>query len=159
MERYHTPKSLNGIISDCYQSFNESIATAKQIEDYRYLHEMVSNREDNENKFCFFWNYKHSLPTVMEKNVDCNVDVLANLSLDHQDVIPEQEFISLIESISDNESLSPKLYIERFKNLVEAKKVAYRLEHEKIQRNEKCPCGSGKKYKYCHGSVHVENVK
>jgi SEC-C motif len=27
----------------------------------------------------------------------------------------------------------------------------------KIGRNEKCPCGSGKKYKHCHGSiVHLE---
>ena len=23
----------------------------------------------------------------------------------------------------------------------------------KIGRNEKCPCGSGKKFKHCHGSV------
>ncbi|MFC1935150.1 SEC-C metal-binding domain-containing protein [Chloroflexota bacterium] len=23
--------------------------------------------------------------------------------------------------------------------------------HGKIGRNEKCPCGSGKKYKKCHG--------
>ena len=26
------------------------------------------------------------------------------------------------------------------------------LKKRKIQRNEKCPCGSGKKYKACHGS-------
>ena len=25
-------------------------------------------------------------------------------------------------------------------------------EHHKIGRNEPCPCGSGKKYKHCHGS-------
>ncbi len=24
--------------------------------------------------------------------------------------------------------------------------------HHKIGRNEPCPCGSGKKYKHCHGS-------
>ena len=26
-------------------------------------------------------------------------------------------------------------------------------EEKKVGRNEKCPCGSGKKFKYCHGSV------
>ena len=26
-------------------------------------------------------------------------------------------------------------------------------KEKKIGRNDKCPCGSGKKYKYCHGSV------
>ena len=24
---------------------------------------------------------------------------------------------------------------------------------EKVGRNEKCPCGSGKKFKHCHGNV------
>ena len=27
-----------------------------------------------------------------------------------------------------------------------------RREEEKVGRNEPCPCGSGKKYKKCHGS-------
>ena len=26
-------------------------------------------------------------------------------------------------------------------------------EFKKVGRNEKCPCGSGKKYKHCHGNV------
>ena len=26
-------------------------------------------------------------------------------------------------------------------------------ENKKIGRNEKCPCGSGKKFKHCHGSI------
>jgi uncharacterized protein YecA (UPF0149 family) len=26
-------------------------------------------------------------------------------------------------------------------------------EEKKIGRNEKCPCGSGKKFKHCHGNV------
>ena len=24
---------------------------------------------------------------------------------------------------------------------------------KKIGRNEKCPCGSGKKFKHCHGNI------
>ena len=27
------------------------------------------------------------------------------------------------------------------------------LENKKVGRNEKCPCGSGKKFKHCHGSI------
>ena len=27
------------------------------------------------------------------------------------------------------------------------------IETKKVGRNEKCPCGSGKKFKYCHGSI------
>ena len=26
-------------------------------------------------------------------------------------------------------------------------------EFKKVGRNEKCPCGSGKKYKHCHGNI------
>ena len=26
-------------------------------------------------------------------------------------------------------------------------------DNKKIGRNEKCPCGSGKKYKHCHGAL------
>ena len=26
-------------------------------------------------------------------------------------------------------------------------------DFKKVGRNEKCPCGSGKKFKYCHGNV------
>ena len=33
------------------------------------------------------------------------------------------------------------------------KNVYNNPDAKKIGRNEKCPCGSGKKYKYCHGSV------
>ena len=33
----------------------------------------------------------------------------------------------------------------------EEKKYIVRQEDRKIGRNEKCPCGSGRKYKRCHG--------
>ena len=26
-------------------------------------------------------------------------------------------------------------------------------EEKKVGRNEKCPCGSGKKFKHCHGNI------
>jgi preprotein translocase subunit SecA len=36
-----------------------------------------------------------------------------------------------------------------------AKKESYteKKEDKKVGRNEKCPCGSGKKFKHCHGNV------
>ena len=32
-----------------------------------------------------------------------------------------------------------------------------RIINKKIRRNEKCPCGSGRKYKRCHGSDNMKN--
>ena len=39
------------------------------------------------------------------------------------------------------------------KNEVEKLKVKEKNDFKKVGRNDKCPCGSGKKYKYCHGSI------
>ena len=30
---------------------------------------------------------------------------------------------------------------------------ANKKEEKKVGRNEKCPCGSGKKFKHCHGNI------
>jgi preprotein translocase subunit SecA len=35
---------------------------------------------------------------------------------------------------------------------VQLPKVTVRRETPKVGRNEPCPCGSGKKYKNCHGA-------
>ena len=32
-------------------------------------------------------------------------------------------------------------------------KVKDKMDFKKVGRNEKCPCGSGKKFKHCHGNV------
>ena len=33
------------------------------------------------------------------------------------------------------------------------KKVQINDAEKKVGRNEKCPCGSGKKFKHCHGNI------
>ena len=37
---------------------------------------------------------------------------------------------------------------------VEAQQGTYEREERKVGRNEPCPCGSGKKYKQCHGKIN-----
>ena len=32
-------------------------------------------------------------------------------------------------------------------------KIKEMKSEKKVGRNEKCPCGSGKKFKHCHGSI------
>ena len=45
----------------------------------------------------------------------------------------------------------PKLTLNRGEELVAAPAPAHRAEN-KVGRNDPCPCGSGKKYKKCHGA-------
>ena len=43
-------------------------------------------------------------------------------------------------------------FVEKVKTWRFIRATAYKnLKHEKIGRNDPCPCGSGKKYKNCHG--------
>ena len=43
------------------------------------------------------------------------------------------------------------LSAEEQQNLTRAYRLSKIVHHEKIGRNDPCPCGSGKKYKNCHG--------
>lgn len=155
LSRFIIPKSLEGIIKDCYDNFEESLATAKEIEDYRYLHHLTTNREANEKKFIFFWDYRHSLPTTLFRDQDFTIEALAKLAFDHSKIIPVVEWIELIQSIADSNSEDGKVHINNFNTVLSAIESHYRLMFEKIQRNEPCPCGSGKKYKTCHGALHA----
>ena len=39
-----------------------------------------------------------------------------------------------------------------------AEEIVDKYDRKKIGRNEKCPCGSGKKYKQCHGKIIAQGV-
>ena len=38
-------------------------------------------------------------------------------------------------------------------NIIMSEEESISESHQKIGRNQTCPCGSGKKYKHCHGRV------
>ncbi|OGV39209.1 MAG: preprotein translocase subunit SecA [Legionellales bacterium RIFCSPHIGHO2_12_FULL_42_9] len=44
-------------------------------------------------------------------------------------------------------------YDERQADLVENNVVQIRRSAQKVGRNDNCPCGSGKKFKHCHGNI------
>ena len=50
--------------------------------------------------------------------------------------------LNLKIEISSNQTTSNELVEKKEKN-----------NYKKVGRNDKCPCGSGKKFKYCHGNI------
>lgn len=60
-----------------------------------------------------------------------------------QEVKPEPKKEKLVESRNEEE-------IQQQKEQQKPKQQPVRVE-QKIGRNDPCPCGSGKKYKNCHG--------
>jgi len=58
-----------------------------------------------------------------------------------------------VDTLNSNEALITEA--ERDKNVIPfpSAQKPFTREERKIGRNESCPCGSGKKYKHCHGSL------
>jgi preprotein translocase subunit SecA len=56
-----------------------------------------------------------------------------------------------IEMPDERAGKPPQVVEHRGNSEVSATPVTVRREEEKVGRNEPCPCGSGKKYKKCHG--------
>jgi len=59
----------------------------------------------------------------------------------------DQESVVEMEQEEDNR----KIVEHRGGDKQESKPVTVKREEKKTGRNEACPCGSGKKYKKCHG--------
>ena len=57
------------------------------------------------------------------------------------------------EATEDNtsERQSPKIGAGQAQNIAKSKLAQLPKKAKKIGRNDPCPCGSGKKYKHCHG--------
>lgn len=66
-----------------------------------------------------------------------------------------KEVLDRYFEIDDLEKQEIIKYIEKIKNKMpiwkEGGKIKEKTDIPKVGRNEKCPCGSGKKYKNCHG--------
>jgi uncharacterized protein len=73
-----------------------------------------------------------------------------NLSLD--------EHRELAAGLADTARKVHALYLEQRRKEVAGRQLPAHIRREplrntdKVGRNERCPCGSGKKYKLCHGS-------
>ena len=59
------------------------------------------------------------------------------------------------EAMSDDElpAEQPLEDVVTEENEQQPKKEQKTITTKKVGRNDKCPCGSGKKYKHCHGSI------
>lgn len=61
-----------------------------------------------------------------------------DMKFEHEELVD-----ALTSEIADEQSAEP----------AQTTVVPFRREEKKVGRNEICPCGSGKKYKYCHGQL------
>jgi len=76
---------------------------------------------------------------------------LANaLDEDERKQFREKQWAKLVEE-SGNELWASVIATYRYGNALRRRPSTVRREAPKIGRNDPCPCGSGKKFKNCHG--------
>ncbi len=95
IDRFYTRKSLDGIINDCKDYYNEAIDTAKELEDYVFLESFINQKDSLNNEFIIFFNYKNRLPTILNKDEDLSLEAFAYLCVDCND-IPLVEFKEVV---------------------------------------------------------------
>jgi preprotein translocase subunit SecA len=130
---------------------NKSSNTAELIEDYEYLSVMTGENDKYDN---FVVVYKEGfegthLPFILENGNDLTLMGLAKLSCDTP--IKKEPFYKLIEKEARKQDMEPSSLLLQFDMCVEKIEEIREKAVKKIQRNDPCPCGSGKKYKVCHG--------
>lgn len=89
-----------------------------------------------------YWDKERKLSAVQMLQSDCNRWLIIQLKNQYPYVISRIDTITL-NTFSEEELESEKRGHE--------KKLKQRITAEKPRRNDQCPCGSGKKYKKCHG--------
>jgi preprotein translocase subunit SecA len=68
-------------------------------------------------------------------------------------IIPTRAPSTTIDKLEREFQQKKERELEASRNAGPASPTAQRLTGEKVGRNDKCPCGSGKKYKQCHGAT------
>ena len=176
-----TPDHIVDVYKDCYETLAIIIPVIEMLNNIKYRGKYncydsnnknieKSFKESNGNRINSI-NWKEYFSTLFTKKLD---KIIRN-SIGHNDytydpitqkitfkdkrLVKEMyllEFVmECIENIFSLINIENLLYyLERRKLITEGQKSEYMLTEykRKIERNEKCLCGSGKKYKKCHGS-------
>lgn len=122
----------NGIGLRALGQQDPAVAYAK--EGFGMFDEMVADIREETVKYCF----SVTVETSAERR-----NVVASQNASKKDYIDEEE-AQLLRARGGGPGAAPAPDNDH-------KQVTYRRKTPKVGRNDPCPCGSGKKYKNCHG--------
>lgn len=91
---------------------------------------------------------------AMQLRITPGVVTMLNGKEVDMDALPQQQEPQQIKNVQQLiQKTKPSDMVGEFINSAKAEKEKYKfsLNGKKIGRNEQCPCGSGQKYKNCHG--------
>ncbi len=148
---------------------NKNYKTDK--EHYHNTFKAIKQTNLLNHKDAYFFILKQVCLSILDKNWQNHLQDLNNIKLGvslsgigGKDPINEfrkssfNAFNSIIYEIQKQIVLvSNNIDLDKKKEFNEAE-IVDKFDRKKIGRNEQCPCGSGKKYKQCHGKIITQGV-
>jgi uncharacterized protein YchJ len=134
------------------EEIKNSFTTAELIEDYEYLSVMTDEAVNNHDNLMIVYSPNRLiLPTIIEKDKSLTLYEFSKLFCDAETRIDKTIFYQAIEKEAISQDMEPTSLLLQFDIYVDNIKGFRKLTETKVQRNDPCPCGSGEKYKNCHG--------
>ncbi len=101
--------------------------------------------------------YKREAFEMFEKMLDNIkqevISILARVQIRTEQDVEAVEHRTQNQQMNFNHPSAPNALTGEADEAAAAEKTPYVREQRKVGRNEPCPCGSGKKYKQCHGKL------
>lgn len=146
-------QSKTELIAYFKDTIAESIKVANDLEDYDFLSVFAEATTKFDNYVIAFDTRLHSFerPIVLEIGRNLTLMDMAHLFYKCRNRIDITEFYKCIEDEANYQSMDPNSLMAQFDLNIAAIINEIRESERKIQRNDPCPCNSGKKYKHCHG--------
>ncbi|HIF9093549.1 TPA: preprotein translocase subunit SecA [Photobacterium damselae] len=84
------------------------------------------------------------------------ISILSKVRVQQQEEVErmEEERRQMAEALAQKQQFHHQTSDEALADDEESTQGTYEREERKVGRNEPCPCGSGKKYKQCHGKIN-----
>ncbi|HIF9422793.1 TPA: preprotein translocase subunit SecA [Photobacterium damselae] len=84
------------------------------------------------------------------------ISILSKVRVQQQEEVErmEEERRQMAEALAQKQQFHHQTSDEALADDDEGTQGTYEREERKVGRNEPCPCGSGKKYKQCHGKIN-----
>ncbi|UKA25719.1 preprotein translocase subunit SecA [Photobacterium damselae subsp. damselae] len=84
------------------------------------------------------------------------ISILSKVRVQQQEEVErmEEERRQMAEALAQKQQFHHQTSDEALADDEEGTQGTYEREERKVGRNEPCPCGSGKKYKQCHGKIN-----
>ncbi|MGR5332101.1 preprotein translocase subunit SecA [Photobacterium damselae] len=84
------------------------------------------------------------------------ISILSKVRVQQQEEVErmEEERRQMAEALAQKQQFHHQTSDEALADDEEGAQGTYEREERKVGRNEPCPCGSGKKYKQCHGKIN-----